>query len=183
MKAVLLSIRPRWCELIASGQKTVEVRRNRPKLQEPFKAYVYCTKETKKHGLHLYVNDTDKREKYGVTSHWRNGQDIVDVNVHLPAYRHNAYLCEGEVIGEFVCDKIKEFSFNILCFPAVRWPEYDKEWKTQLTVNEMGNYMGGSGNGYGWHISALQIYDKPRELREFGVSRAPQSWQYVEVDE
>ena len=53
------------------------------------------------------------------------------------------------------------------------------------------------GNGkalYGWHISALQIYDKPMELSEFHepemptglryendtITRPPQSWAYVE---
>nr|DAJ13711.1 MAG TPA: activating signal cointegrator [Siphoviridae sp. ctXG577] len=33
MKTVLLSIRPNWCKLILSGMKTVEVRKNRPKLK------------------------------------------------------------------------------------------------------------------------------------------------------
>lgn len=43
MKSVLISIQPKWCELIASGQKTVEVRKTRPKLETPFKVYIYCT--------------------------------------------------------------------------------------------------------------------------------------------
>lgn len=43
MKAVLLSIRPNWCKLIWSGMKTVEVRKTRPKLETPFKVYIYCT--------------------------------------------------------------------------------------------------------------------------------------------
>ncbi len=42
-KAVLISIKPQWCELIANGQKTVEVRKSRPKLETPFKCYIYCT--------------------------------------------------------------------------------------------------------------------------------------------
>ena len=42
-KAVLISIRPKWCEKIASGDKTIEVRKTRPKLQTPFKCYIYCT--------------------------------------------------------------------------------------------------------------------------------------------
>lgn len=42
-KAVMLSIRPKWCEKIASGEKTVEVRKNRPKLETPFKCYIYET--------------------------------------------------------------------------------------------------------------------------------------------
>ena len=43
VRAVLISIQPKWCELIASGKKTVEVRKTRPKLEPPFKAYIYCT--------------------------------------------------------------------------------------------------------------------------------------------
>lgn len=42
-KAVLISIRPEWCKLIASGRKTVEVRKNEPKLSKPFKCFIYCT--------------------------------------------------------------------------------------------------------------------------------------------
>lgn len=45
MKAVLISIQPKWCELIASGKKTVEVRKTRPKLKLPFKCYIYQTKK------------------------------------------------------------------------------------------------------------------------------------------
>ena len=43
MKSVLLSIQPKWCELITSGKKTVEVRKTRPKIETPFKCYIYCT--------------------------------------------------------------------------------------------------------------------------------------------
>lgn len=42
-KAVLISIRPEWVEKIARGEKTVEVRKTRPKLDAPFKCYIYCT--------------------------------------------------------------------------------------------------------------------------------------------
>ena len=40
-KAVLISIRPMWCEKIINGQKTVEVRKTRPKMNPPFKCYIY----------------------------------------------------------------------------------------------------------------------------------------------
>lgn len=46
-KAVLLSIRPEWCVKILNGEKTVEIRKNRPKLKPPFKCYIYCTKAQK----------------------------------------------------------------------------------------------------------------------------------------
>ena len=41
MKAVLISIRPKWCEKIVSGEKTIEVRKTRPKMNPPFKCYIY----------------------------------------------------------------------------------------------------------------------------------------------
>lgn len=44
MKAVMLSIRPEWCQKIAAGDKTIEVRKSKPKLETPFKCYIYCTK-------------------------------------------------------------------------------------------------------------------------------------------
>lgn len=48
-KAVMLSIRPKWCKKIASGEKTIEVRKTRPKLETPFKCYIYRTKGTVPH--------------------------------------------------------------------------------------------------------------------------------------
>lgn len=42
-KAVLVSIRPKWCEKIVNGEKTIEVRKTRPKLETPFKCYIYET--------------------------------------------------------------------------------------------------------------------------------------------
>ena len=45
MKSVLISIKPRWCELIANGEKTLEIRKTKPSLKTPFKCYIYCTKD------------------------------------------------------------------------------------------------------------------------------------------
>lgn len=40
-KAVLISIRPEWCQKIMEGRKTIEVRKTRPKMNPPFKCYIY----------------------------------------------------------------------------------------------------------------------------------------------
>ena len=50
MKSVLISIKPEWCEKIVNGKKTIEVRKNKPKLETPFKCYVYCTQ-----GMNLWL--------------------------------------------------------------------------------------------------------------------------------
>ncbi|MBQ7959761.1 MAG: hypothetical protein IJ285_00910 [Clostridia bacterium] len=92
MKAVLISIQPKWCELIASGKKTVEVRKTRPKIETPFKCYIYCT-----HGK--TVDDILTFAEY------KNGKYMGD------------YYANGKVIGEFICDDIitdKTFGHNAL---------------------------------------------------------------------
>lgn len=83
-KAVLLSIQPRWCGLIASGKKTIEVRKTRPKIETPFKVYIYCTNDKKNHFW------TGKRYSYA------------------DERSHNAFDKDGngKVIGEFICDAI-----------------------------------------------------------------------------
>lgn len=48
-KAVMISIRPKWCGKICSGEKTIEVRKTSPKLETPFKCYIYRTKRTVSH--------------------------------------------------------------------------------------------------------------------------------------
>lgn len=171
MKSVLISIQPKWCELIASGKKTVEVRKTRPKLDVPFKCYICCTQNNRKNALHIYINSGYGRKTFGIIGNWRSGKEIVDVNSHLPAYRYNAYLAEGKVIGEFVCDEITPLfnvattSWNLL---AGNVHEYAKALVrlARLTEEEMHTYAKGK-NCYAWHISDLVIYDKPIALSNF----------------
>lgn len=85
-KAVLISIRPKWCQKIARNEKTVEVRKTRPKLETPFKCHIYCTMD------HPYISiscgELDKLN-----------------------YRTNTVgRCNGKVIGEFTCDQIYELA-------------------------------------------------------------------------
>ena len=166
-KAVLISIRPKWCELIASGHKTIEVRKTRPNLKTPFKCYIYCAKDNK-------------------AQFW-----IANTYFYLDDHSHNAFdKCgNGAVVGEFVCDTIikdntcgRDDLFNGAACLA------------QVTAT---GYASGKPI-YGWHISALKIYDTPRMLSEFrsyntlvdfeqgypmpthGIRRPPQSYMYVE---
>lgn len=57
MGSVLMSIQPKWCELIASGKKTVEVRKTRPKIETPFKCYIYQTKKTWLYDIYSIIAD------------------------------------------------------------------------------------------------------------------------------
>ena len=173
MKAVLISIQPKWVEKIANGKKTIEVRKTAPK-QVPFKCYIYCT-YPKKPAYTLWLNRRTK----------------------------NKFLADGKVIGEFVCDKV--FLLHPYTYDGgsadlerrkfIQTFEGSSKGNeilaaTCLTQDEMFDYIGAGNYGYGWHISDLKIYDKPKELSEFFtpmgkkpsymVERPPQSWQYVE---
>ena len=166
MKAVLISIQPKWCELIASGKKTIEVRKTRPKIETPFKVYVYMTK-------HKWI-------------------------FKLLPFLKNRF---AKVIGEFVCDDIivDERGENADVFSTY----------AQLSLVEQKKY-GANKPLFGWHITDLKIYYKPKELGEFRkegfmteeqwlyalypnthchyaawakrfeITRPPQSWCYVE---
>lgn len=46
-QAVLVSIQPKWCALITRGDKTIEIRKTKPKMEPPFKCYIYCSKSPK----------------------------------------------------------------------------------------------------------------------------------------
>lgn len=185
-KAVMISIRPKWCEKIASGEKTIEVRKTRPKLETPFKCYIYCTVEMAGYDA-LWVLDAPTREKYSFMA--------------VAAYLENpkgANKGNGKVIGEFTCDRIYELA------PLNHAPD-DVETQACLTREEIVNYIKGTGSG--WHIVDLKIYDTPKKLSEFKglckveldccacpyynyskmdcdgrtIKRPPQSWCYVEA--
>lgn len=174
-KAALISIRPKWCEKIASGEKTIEVRKTRPKMDTPFKCYIYCTQSGTK--------------KFWTGPRYSYADD----------HSHNQFdRCgNGKVIGEFVCDGIYPVRYTMDGFADV----VDCN-RSLLKPSDFITY--GKGKPlYGWHITDLRIYDTPRELSEFkppfekcadkvcdeflcasceygSIKRPPQSWCYVE---
>lgn len=164
-EAVMISIRPKWCEKIASGEKTIEVRKTRPKLQTPFKCYIYCTIDNEAH------NPKNRFwKKDGTGFEW---------------------LLNGDVIGEFVCYRITNLFAN-----SRFWLGDDDILHTCLSPDEIRKYANGANRLYGWHISDLKIYDRPKALEAFTglrdtkfgaapyeIKRAPQSWCYVEEQE
>ena len=160
MQSVLISIRPQWCELIASGKKTIEVRKTRPKLKTPFKAYIYQTKP--KDRLITILKDGD--ENYGETYHGKP--------VFIKTYGDGYWTGRNQkVIGEFVCDKMYGIYYSIYPHDPPVFEELgtlnrpDLMAETCLSEIAINDYLDGE-TGYGWHISDLQIYDKPRGLSE-----------------
>lgn len=189
MKSVMISIKPKWCWAIASGKKTIEIRKTRPKLETPFKCYIYCTKPSKKYQLICGCTVLNSDELY---RHPRDGIKYGD-SIELMTLDGDEYSSDnflnGKVIGEFICDKIEEFTADY------RTDTEKIESIADLACVEMSEIM---EYGYfsdfllAWHISDRKIYDKPKALSEFSrlqttilggqskkIKRAPQSWCYV----
>ena len=189
MKAVLLSIQPVWCNKIVLKEKTVEVRKTRPKLETPFKVYIYCTKAPQQ-----------------LITIFKDGEETMDGEIHhgKPVFVKFDKLLPDSVrgktqmvVGEFICDDIRRIGPE---YCAVKEDIESAISGSFLTVPQVKDYAGWkSGMSYadlkdlyGWHISELKIYDKPRELRAFTgllntrfgmrpveAQRPPQSWCYV----
>ena len=140
-KAVLISIRPKHVKKILTGEKTLEVRRNRPKLETPFKVYIYCT--SGRPDLNVPISPERLMRDYLDTGSMRS---------------LNCPLGNGKVIGEFVCDTYvtdKTFGHDTLFNAAACMSESD------VVAYSAGTPL------YGWHISDLKLYDTPKELNEF----------------
>ncbi len=160
MKSVLISINPKWVEKIISGKKTIEVRKTAPK-EVPFKAYIYCTK-----GRDLLREVSCWNTK---TKNHKTNYRIINLD-----YCTNK-IANGKVIGEFICNEVEEFHEWELS-PQGKFADFERERLENfltaacLSEEEVVHYRENLPYFkplYGWHISDLKIYDKPKEWREF----------------
>lgn len=177
MKEVLISIKPKLCELIANGKKTIEVRKTRPKIDPPFKCYIYCTKAKDYFSVGNLVyacSDELYRLPTGEIKFGDSFELAANWDKH---YDKNNFLNE-KVIGEFVCYKCN----NVLALCKF-WIDEDVLKKSCLTLKQIEDYSNGSDKLYGWNISELKIYDNPKDLSSFGIKHPPKSWCYVEKAE
>lgn len=159
--AVLLSVRPKWCELIASGKKTVEVRKTRPKIETPFKCYIYCTKPK------MITKYVFKPEDY--PEYMRPEKPVFCKVPDGSSPYCSVVNGNGKVIGEFECDVI--FTMSITYSDPTSRIALKEFPYTCLTDQQIIDYLGNGNQGYGWHISNLVIYDKPKELNEFYLKK------------
>lgn len=149
MKSVLISTRPEWCEKICHEigmdkngkpiyEKSIEVRKTKPSIPTPFKCYIYCCKAKSQWRYSSYEGAYENSEG-----------EIVYAQQH--------------VIGEFICDKVSTYPRNYKFGYEISENEFNE---TALTAEQFVDY-GNGGTLYGWHISDVKIYDKPKELKDF----------------
>lgn len=165
-KSVLISIKPKYCEMIANGKKTIEVRKRRPSIEAPFKCYIYCTKNGKL---------------------WKAGDNVFPDSKYNRLIDSMPTMLNNKVIGEFICDRIYQYSTGNV--EGIDISDEDMIAGSCLSKQELGDYEFSAPQRdfcmylvgvYGWHISQLVIYDTPKDLSEFNITKAPQSWRYVE---
>lgn len=166
MNKILISIKPQWCQKIFNGEKTIEVRRTRPKLEPPFEVLVYCTmpKERWSVGHQIFFNDT----LYTLPTGELKIGDALELMADWPGkYDANNFL-NGKVIGSFICDRIDEIEPDLEYYSDGYDIDDDRIAETCLTREQLREY----GKGvtlYGWHITEPKLFDKPKELSEFGT--------------
>lgn len=166
MKSVLISINPKWCELIASGKKTIEVRKTRPKIETPFKCYIYCTIGNGVKGDYLVPSGIqcgkvigefvcDKIEDFYCASVPYHKENNLGYGLFIDngVYKVNGWI-EGIVFERndmYIDTMLNNNDLKEMC----------------LSVQELFDYIGIGKYLYAWHISDLKIYDEPKESSEF----------------
>lgn len=171
MKAILISIKPKYVADILNGRQTIEIRKTMPKCDLPIDVYIYCTKET-------------------------NYKDEFYLNFQK---------ANGKVVAKFTLKKVEEIRPKVKLGLLNTYNTYETETlvinplldKCCLSYEELDLYLKWK-IGYAWHISNLEIFDRPKELSEFSIkvfpnrkdnlmtrylTKAPQSWCYIESEE
>lgn len=177
-KAVMLSIRPKWVEKIANSEKTIEVRKTRPKMDTPFKCYIYCT-------LPKYPHE-----------------DFIATDYPRPQFYGG-----GKVIGEFTCDRIfpinvfdngsiQNWLFEHMKRSCLTYEElagyigngktghgwHIVELKIYDTPRELSEFRRACPNS--WYCESCAMYLENNGTcgnESLQIKRAPQSWCYVEA--
>lgn len=205
MKSVLLSIRPEWCNFIIRGQKTLEVRRTRPKLETPFRVYVYCTKAPQR-----LITIHKDGEEIGDGEIYHGKPVFIKCEKYLPdSIRDKTQM----IIGEFTCDGIENV---VIPYPAFQ-NELDPRFilSSGVPYTQLHRYASSGKTRddlFFWHISDFKLYKEPVRLKDFWgmkpckhggdcctclqwdnmkemccasryISRPPQSWCYMEDSE
>lgn len=194
MKSILISIQPKWVEKILNGEKTIEIRKTAPKCELPIDVYIYCTKDES----NVLVMHSNGETAIATRGRWKSALGCYnDIN--------------GKVVAKFTLkyvDKYENIYILNLNNNSFGTERYERRLaKAGLLTWEAEKYAAGK-DLYFWHISDLQVFDKPKELGEFKpycklrnngchlnrkqcfngqscntIERPPQSWQFVEVSQ
>ena len=158
MISIIISIRPEWACKILNGEKTIEVRKglalyNALKRAEERGEEVEFLMYITKGGMSLRDND------YGLIS---------DMELN------------GKIVARFKGDAGRIYGVDDM---GILYEGDGMSCETllsesRLTFKQLDDYLLG-GKGTALHIRDLEIFDKPKDLADYGLKRAPQSWCYA----
>lgn len=209
MKSILISIHPKWCEMIVEhsyyrddafgGVKKLEVRKTKPKVKLPIDVYIFCCKPHKKAYRQTGQFDENGKPIYKNLPSGKTGYYIYNGGHAYPPY--NRPCSNGKVFAKFTLNEVVDIDYKTIK------SDYDFVPLTGIYKIDIVKYAKGKPL-YGWKIDNLTIFDKPKELSEFkgycnkkekcykdivrhcndthfdwkcnSITRPPQSWQYVE---
>ena len=160
MKQILISIKPKWVAKILNGEKTIEIRKTCPEVFKRLKpyegcsieVYIYCTKED-----NLCCIKRIDRDRY-----------VCGKDFDLRDFPHlsSGYDGKGKVVAKFTLRKVDEFvngcKMNKESPNFNDYKKYNLLERACLSEDELDNYVEDL-SFFAWHISNLEIFDKPKE--------------------
>ena len=168
MKSVLISIQPKWCELIASGEKTLEVRKTRPKLETPFKCYIYATKV--KPGWF----DLAKKERFdGKVIGEFVCENILCFDVPYPAFQKEL---DKRIMDESCCTY---YQLHRYAYHDAMYGWHISNLVIYETPKKLSDFKKYNRTCYYDHLGLAT--QKCKDCKGCRVDRPPQSWCYVET--
>lgn len=182
-RSILLPVKPEWLVKILNGEKTIDIRKMMPTCDLPIDVYLYCCRSKKK----LFFDKVYNKYMYGEDT---------------PKDRFNSL--NRKVVAKFPLNKVEKVELERINYSTEDYGyRFNDEIliKSCLTEEQLESYLlSTDGKGCAWYIDNLQIFDTPKELKDFYVEdkaynncfgwivdenerltplkRAPQSWLY-----
>lgn len=173
MKAIMISIKPKWVAKILNGEKIIEIRKTCPDL---FKGWGENDSLKYSCGLDVYIYCTkDKKHKL----------EYCDINAGCWSANDGGDYYNGKVVAKFTLNKVEVIKLPYTKFGCSEWVGCEAQRTLQtktldekdllklscLEEDEIYHYLNFKHSpdnvGYAWHISNLVIFDKPKEISEF----------------
>ena len=160
MKGVLISIRKPHTDNIKALIKTIEVRKTKPRIERPFLAFIYEAKSNGGCGKVIGEFVCDRIDEYRA--------EFTDLQYSDARHKE---VCQNTIKWVEDLDEEDGVVYRYETSNEEDNPDDCKFLKEScLTFNEVRKYIGETFFDipfYGWHITELKIYDKPKELSEF----------------
>lgn len=150
---------------ILNGEKTLEIRKSKPKCDLPIDVYIYCTKTA--------------------------GNNLVDTKLPINHFYYSVTNADkdralnGKVVAKFRLKSIETINYVFGRFCFGEWSEEYLQEQSCLTGEELFDYLKPTPQknrkvGYAWHIDNLIVFTEPLELKDLNCGSAPQNYCFVE---